>query len=102
MESIKSTSFPTLVSVEAHPDYHVYLRYSDGTEGDVDLSSYVGKGVFSAWRDESCFKHVRIGTHSVLVWDEEIEMCGDALYLKLSNRSAEEMFRGPESMIGNA
>ena len=29
--------------------YRVWLRYSDGSTGEVDLSDLIGKGVFRAW-----------------------------------------------------
>jgi len=29
--------------------YRVWLRYQEGTEGEVDLSHLVGKGAFSVW-----------------------------------------------------
>jgi hypothetical protein len=39
------------VSVRALPNYRIHIRFSDGAEGDVDLSEFTGKEVFSTWRD---------------------------------------------------
>ena len=41
--------------IELRPldDYRLWIKYSDGIEGVVDLSKYVGKGVFSAWSDHT-------------------------------------------------
>ena len=36
---------------EVHPraGYRIWLRYSDGVAGEIDLSHLVGKGVFKIW-----------------------------------------------------
>ncbi len=39
------------VEIKPLKDYRVWVKYSDGAEGILDLSGYVGKGVFSAWSD---------------------------------------------------
>jgi hypothetical protein len=52
-----------LVDVKAHPDYKLWLRYADGTEGEVDLSAFAGKGVFKIWDDYCVFESVYIGEH---------------------------------------
>ena len=35
-----------LVAAEARPEYRLRVRFSDGVEGEVDLSDVAGKGVF--------------------------------------------------------
>ena len=47
--------------VEVRPlaRYGIWLRYEDGTEGEVDLSHLAGKGVFSAWEQEGVFAQVQ-------------------------------------------
>ena len=49
------------VRVEARPGYHIYLEFADGTNGEVDLSRLVGKGVFRVWNDYPFFENVRLG-----------------------------------------
>ncbi len=71
------------VDVEARACHRLWLRYSDGTSGEVDLSDLAGKGVFNAWNDHAFFKAVRLDGHGGIVWSEELELCGDALYLRL-------------------
>ena len=39
------------VLVRPLPNYRIYLEFSDGVKGEVDLSYLVGKGVFQAWND---------------------------------------------------
>ncbi len=83
---------PRLVEVKALPHYRLWLRYEDGVEGVVDLSYLVGEGVFALWEDEARFAEVRLGDGGELVWDDEVDLCADALYLKLTGKRPEEVF----------
>ena len=46
--------------VETREDYRIWLRYSDGVSGEIDLSNLAGRGVFKAWNDRACFETVRM------------------------------------------
>jgi len=78
--------------VQARPNYHIYLEFSDGTKGEVDLSGLAGQGVFKVWSDNDFFKGVHIGQHREIKWDDDIELCADSLYLKLTGKSPEQLF----------
>ena len=80
------------VLVRALPNYRVYLEFSDGAEGEIDLSDLAGKGVFEAWNDYSFFQQVHIGEHREVKWNEDIELCSDSLYLRLTGKTPEELF----------
>ena len=80
------------ISVRALPNYRLYLEFSDGTKGEVDLSDLAGKGVFEAWNDYTSFQNVHIGSHREVKWDDQIELCADSLYLKLTGKTPEELF----------
>ena len=43
------------IEVDPCINYWLKLRYSDSTEGEVDVSHLVGHGVFKAWNNESFF-----------------------------------------------
>jgi hypothetical protein len=81
-----------IVSVRPLADYRLHLGYDDGVEGDVDLSAQVGKGVFKAWEDKEFFKQVHIGDFGQVEWPNEIDLCPDALYLKITGKMVEELF----------
>ncbi len=81
---------PTLV--RALPNYRIYLEFSDGMKGEVDLSDLAGGGVFEAWDNPGFFEKVHIGRHREVRWDDEIELCADSLYLKLTGKTPEELF----------
>jgi len=72
--------------------YRVRLRYADGVEGEVDLSDLAGRGVFEAWNDRRFFESVRIDESGALAWGSDIDLCPDALYLRLTGKAPEEVF----------
>ena len=80
------------VLVRALPNYRVYLEFSDGAEGEIDLSDLAGRGVFEAWNDYSFFQKVHIGEHREVKWNEDVELCSDSLYLRLTGKTPEELF----------
>jgi hypothetical protein len=80
------------VEIKALSDYRMWLRFEDGVEGTVDLSHLAGRGVFALWNDPAAFQGVHVGPHGELVWNDEVDLCPDSLYLKLTGKSAEEVF----------
>jgi len=80
------------LEVKALADYRIWIRYADGEEGEVDLSHLVGQGVFELWEDEEKWKNVRIADDGAICWSEEVELCPDATYVKLTGKSPEELF----------
>ena len=79
------------IEVEARPGYRIWLRYSDGAAGEVDLSDVAGHGVFKAWNEPGYFEKVHVAPHRAIAWDYEVELCPDALYMELTGRSWEEL-----------
>ena len=77
---------PTAVAVRE--GYRIWLRYSDG---EVDLSHLAGGGVFEAWNDRACFESVHITEYDAIDWGEYLELCPDALYMKLTGKSLAEV-----------
>lgn len=78
-------------AVAPREGYRIWLRYSDGTAGEVDLSHLVGKGGFQAWRNRRFFESVGFGESGAIAWGENIELCPDSLYVQLTGRAAETM-----------
>ena len=79
------------VAVEARDLFRIWLRYDDGTEGEVDLSDLAGRGVLAAWRDPTVFRAVTLGSHGAIEWPGQLDMCGDALYLRLTGKAAQAL-----------
>ena len=78
--------------VEARDGYRIWLRYSDGAHGEVDLSNMAGRGVFKVWLDRAFFEGVHVSGHGSIAWNDDVELCEDALYMALTGKSAEELF----------
>ena len=90
------------VAVEPREEYRIWLRYADGVEGEVDLSHLVGKGVFAAWRERAFFERVHLGAGRTIAWNEEIDLCPDALYLRLTGKRPEDLFPALEEQPAHA
>jgi len=43
--------------------------------------------VFRARDRVGVFEGVRVAPHGAIAWNDEIELCGDALYLELTGKS---------------
>ena len=80
------------IEVRALPDYRLYVCYDNGVEGEVDLSHLVGKGVFAAWNDPGNFQKVSIGSSGEIRWNDQIDLCPDSIYMRISGKSPEEVF----------
>lgn len=81
------------LEVQPRDGYRIWLRYSDGAAGEIDLSHLAGKGVFKAWDDRAFFKRVYIHPEGAFIaWSEELDLCPDAAYMQLTGKSLEEMW----------
>ena len=81
-----------ITKVKALPGYRLELEFDDGVCGVVDLSDTVGSGVFALWRDPLVFEQVRIGSSGELAWGDRIDLCPDALYLRVTGKKPEDIF----------
>ncbi len=79
------------ISVKALPNFRIWLRYSDGVEGEVDLSDLAGRGVFDAWNDPAFFSSVRLGDHGAIEWSPAIDICPDWMYLRITGKPVEAL-----------
>lgn len=82
------------VEVKPLAKYRLWLRYSDGVEGTVDLSELVGKGVFVFWNDPKNFEKVHIGEGGQISWSDELDICSDSAYLEITGKKPEDIYPG--------
>jgi len=89
-------------AVQANPldGFRLWLKYEDGIQGIVDLSDLAGRGVFEAWSEREVFDAVTVNESGAVVWPGEIDLCPDALYIRLTGRQAQQIF--PSLMRGRA
>ncbi len=81
-----------IVKVTILKDYKVNLEFADGRQGVADLSHLVGKGVFALWNDYEAFRNITIGSSGELLWSDRVDLCPDALYLKITGQKPEDLF----------
>lgn len=76
-----------IVAAEARPGYRLWLRFTDGAEGEVDLSHLVGRGVFARWNDPTEFALVRVDpTTCTVCWPGDIDLDPDTLYARATGK----------------
>ena len=78
-----SSEFAAPTSVAPLEGHRIWLMYSDGVSGEVDLSEIAHNEPFTRWGDRDFFNSVRLGAGGSIEWSEDVTLCGDALYLKL-------------------
>ena len=81
-----------ITEVKVLPDYCLELKFDDGVSGVVDLAKLVGKGVFVFWQDRHAFEQVQIGSVGELVWGNQVDLCPDSLYLRVTGKTPEDIF----------
>jgi len=90
--------------IEAKPQsgFRIFLKFNDGTSGVVDLSSFAGKGVFSKWLESGVFDMVSINTSGAVEWPGGLDLCPDALYIRLTGKSPEDLYSAVSRSLAHA
>lgn len=87
-----------VVEVRALANYRLWVRYADGVEGVVDLSHLAGKGVFALWDDYAAFEQVYIGSSGQIAWSDSVDICPDAVYMRITGKTSQELFPNLENI----
>jgi len=66
--------------------FSVEVAFEDGVGGIVDLGDLAGRGVFSEWLKEGVFESVKVTSCGALEWPGELDLCPDAIYLRLTGK----------------
>ena len=77
-----------VVHVSPLPGYRLHVRFTDGTEGEVDASGMIlgaRPGVFERLRDEAQFNAVYVDQGAV-TWPGELDLAPDAMYDEIRAR----------------
>ena len=78
------------VEIKALDKYSIYVGYSDGVQGVVDLKRLAHKGVFHDWDENNLFSQVHIDDYGAIAWNEKIDICPDSIYLQLKGLTFEQ------------
>lgn len=82
-----------ITKVAPRAGFRLWIRFEGGEEGEVDLSHLAGEGVFAIWQSRQGFERVSIGEFGQLRWGEDIELCPDSLYLRLTGLTGDEALK---------
>ena len=84
-----------IVAARPLPNYHVWIRFEDGLEGELSLTHLVGRGVFASWKDEREFQKMFIDEESgTIAWPGGIDLAPDALHHRLREATAAASSKG--------
>ena len=86
------------VKVEPRPKYRIWVEFSDGVAGEIDLSDVAGRGVFAAWNEPGVFEKVHVASYGAVAWNEDIDLCPDSLYVEITGKSFEELTEEVETL----
>jgi uncharacterized protein DUF2442 len=76
-----------IIACKPRPNYHVWIRFDDGLEGEVDLNDLVGRAIFKAWDSVEFFNKVRVDPKTdTLTWSEDIDLDPYVLREKISKK----------------
>ena len=81
-----------IVDVKPLGGFRLFLKFNDGISGTVDLSSFAGHGVFTSWLRSGIFEKVSITDAGALEWPDDIDLCPDSLYMRLTGKKPEDLF----------
>lgn len=82
----------TILEVKPLKNFTIWLRFSDGTNGNLSLSHLAGKGVFVFWNMPGNFEKVTLQQGRRITWTDEIDMDADSLYLQLTGKQPADIF----------
>ncbi|MBI4422004.1 MAG: DUF2442 domain-containing protein [Gemmatimonadetes bacterium] len=84
-----------VTAIEPRAAFRIWVRFQDGTEGEVDLSDLAGRGVFKRWTDYPHeFAAVRIDPVSgAPTWPGGLDVAPDRLYEEVAGQRAKTRSR---------
>ena len=75
---------PKVIEAQYAHDYTIYVRFSDGTEGDIDLSQELYGEVFEPLKNPANFKRFTIHPEfHTLCWPNGADFAPEFLYEKV-------------------
>ena len=75
-----------IIEVQPQEDYHLYLKFEDGKEGIIDVSSLVEfTGIFEPLNNPDYFKTVKLNPEcGTIYWENGTDLDPDMLYSKIT------------------
>ena len=77
----------TATKLEIRPELNLWVEFSDGVSGIVDLSKRAKRGIFAPLADPSFFAQARIDEFCVVCWPNGADIAPDAVHDELSRNN---------------
>jgi hypothetical protein len=75
---------PKLIEAKYRSDYRVWLKFSDGVEGEVDLEKELWGEMFQLLKDKALFAELLVSEElETLVWPNGADFAPEFLYQQL-------------------
>lgn len=72
---------PDVINVVPHPDYSIVAEFESGEMRRFDMRPYLNFPAFAALKKPGLFMRAHV-EHGVVVWNDEIDLSPDTLYLR--------------------
>jgi len=76
-----------VVEVKAESGHRLFVRFTDGTSGKVQLDLSELSGVLAPLRDPEFFERVFVD-HGTVAWPGDIDLAPDAMYQQVIKRGS--------------
>lgn len=79
-----------VTDAKALADYRPWVRFSDNTEGEIDLKNFIAsdtRPIVAALRDQSAFSAIRVEMDTV-VWANGFDLAPELLYARAKANAA--------------
>jgi len=86
---MKTVYMPRLIEAKYLNNYFVHLVFSNGKEGNVDLSPFVGQGVFEPLTNKDYFKKLFVDGWTIS-WPNGADIAPETLY-ELTEKSSNQL-----------
>ena len=69
-----------VVSVKHVREYVLWMKFEDGTEGEIDLASELWGPVFEPLKDQAFFRQVAVAEYGTIAWPNGADLAPESLY----------------------
>ena len=80
---------PDVIQVKATPDFFIEAEFETGELLRFDMRPYLDYPAFSPLKDPDLFMRAHV-EHGVVVWNDEIDLSPDTLYLRGTRTAVKE------------
>jgi hypothetical protein len=72
---------PRIAEMKYISDYRIWLKFDDGSQGEVDLEAELWGDIFEPLKEKGVFKQARLDTElNTITWDNGADFSPEFLY----------------------